>query len=140
MTSKKTLKVLLLGSNPSNKSADNSAFHESTQSGRILKGWLEGISGEFVFENITSQKTENNRPLNQEERAQAKASLLERIKEINPDRIVALGKHASEMVSRLGLKYLELPHPSGLNRKLNDKDYVAECLNRLRAYCTSSES
>jgi len=104
-------------------------------SGRILRSWIEGIEGTILFDNIVSQITENNRPLNQNEKALAQVSLLERIKGINPDRLVALGKAASGVLSKLGLKHFEAPHPSGLNRKLNDKAYTQAMVKALQQFC-----
>lgn len=130
-----TLKILFIGSNPSHKAASNDAFTEDTSSGRILRSWIHGIEGEILFENIVSQKTENNRPLNQNEMTLAQVSLLERINRINPDRLVALGKSAASVLAKLNLKFLEMPHPSGLNRKLNDKAYVEAMISALKEYC-----
>lgn len=40
-------------------------------------------------------------------------------------RVVALGRKASKHLRQLGVEnFFELPHPSGLNRKLNDENYV----------------
>lgn len=128
-------KILFIGSNPSVKAANDAAFSADTGSGRILRSWIQGIEGTILFDNIVSQKTENNRPLNSSEKAEAKASLSERIKEVNPDRLVALGKAAAGVLSELGLKYLEMPHPSGLNRKLNDKVYTQNMIDALKEYC-----
>lgn len=89
----------------------------------------------MMYDNITSQITENNRPLNKEEKALATTSLLERINRINPDRLVALGKAAAAALKKLELEFLEMPHPSGLNRKLNYKNYTAGKLAELKAYC-----
>jgi uracil-DNA glycosylase len=130
-----SLKILFVGSNPSNTAASTEAFTADTASGRILRSWITGIEGQFCFENIVPQKTENNRPLTKAEMAEGQASLLLRIKEINPDRIVALGKSAASTLVKLNLKFLEMPHPSGLNRKLNDRAYVEEQLVNLRHYC-----
>lgn len=127
--------ILLVGSNPSVRSLTDKAFDSSTYSGRILQSWLNGIDGTIYCENITSQKTENNRPLNSNEMALARVSLLERINRINPDRLVALGKSAAEILKDLGLEFLEMPHPSGLNRKLNDKEFVKLKLAEFKAYC-----
>ncbi len=131
----KKMTILLVGSNPSNKAASNEAFTEDTASGRILREWIRDIEGTILFENISSQKTENNRPLNRNEMAHARASLLERINRINPDRLVAIGKAAASVLTKLELEYLEMPHSSGLNRKLNDKSYVAEKIQALKTYC-----
>lgn len=129
------LTILFIGSNPSNRASSNDAFTEDTVSGRILREWIKGIDGMILFDNIASQKTPDNRPLNQNERALARVSLLERINRINPTRLVALGKAASGELTRLKLEHLEMPHPSGLNRKLNDKSYVAEKICALQDYC-----
>lgn len=127
--------ILFIGSNPSQKAGSDEAFTADTASGRILREWIQGIEGTMIFENIVSQKTENNRPLNSNERAHATASLLERINRINPTRLVALGKTAASVLDKLELEYLEMPHPSGLNRKLNDKVYTAQKIQELKDYC-----
>lgn len=127
--------ILFIGSNPSGKASSNEAFTSDTASGRLVRSWAEGIEGTILYENIVSQKTENNRPLNSNEMAHATASLLERIIRINPTRLVALGKSAAKVLEGLDLKYLEMPHPSGMNRKLNDKVYTAEKIRALREYC-----
>ncbi len=131
------LTILFIGSNPSVKASSTEAFTEDTKSGRILRSWIEGIEGTILFDNIVSQITENNRPLNQNEKALASVSLLERINRINPDRLVALGKAASGVLSKLGLKHLEMPHPSGLNRKLNDRVYTENAIKALKDYCNA---
>lgn len=136
MTTQSQLTILFIGSNPSQKAASNEAFTADTASGRILRSWIEGIEGNIVFDNIVPQVTENNRPLHPNEMAQAQASLSERIKEIKPDRIVALGKSAAKVLSKLKLDFFEMPHPSGRNRKLNDKDYVVHQVALLHGFCS----
>lgn len=132
------VKILFIGSNPSQKAASNYAFSTDTASGRLLQTWIEGIQGEFFYDNIVSQKTENNRPLRQNEIGHASVPLLNRIKEINPDRIVALGKSAASALLTLKVNFFEMPHPSGLNRLLNDKDYTSRKIQELKEYCKAS--
>lgn len=133
------LKILFVGSNPAVASSTDEAFAADTASGRILRGWTEGIDGVLLYENIVSQKTENNRPLKRYEMDEGMASLLERINGINPDRIVALGKNATYVLEKLKLEFLEMPHPSGLNRKLNDTTYANRKICELRQYCEVRE-
>ncbi len=128
------LTILFIGSNPSQTATTTEAFSESTKSGRILRSWIDGIEGTILFDNIASYATENNRPLNKEEMALAQASLADRIKEVNPDRLVALGKSAASVLTKLKLDHLEMPHPSGMNRKLNDRQYVREQISALKQY------
>lgn len=49
-------------------------------------------------------------------------------------KVVALGNKAFDrMVCFIPIKDLFLmPHPSGLNRKLNDKFYLEQCLNEIK--------
>lgn len=138
-TMQNQLTILFIGSNPSQKATSTEAFTADTASGRIIRTWIEGVEGNIVFDNIVPQVTENNRPLNSDEMAQASASLLERIKGINPDRIVALGKNASKVLSKLKLDFFEMPHPSGRNRKLNDKEYVQKQVALLKVFCAASK-
>jgi uracil-DNA glycosylase len=130
-----SLTILFIGSNPSVKAGSTEAFTEDTVSGRILRSWIQGVDGIILFDNIVSQITENNRPLNSDERALARASLLERIIRINPDRLVALGKAAQGELEKLNLKHFQAPHPSGRNRKLNDRAYVQAMVESLKRYC-----
>jgi len=43
-------------------------------------------------------------------------------------KVIALGGFASRALRRSGVDHYALPHPSPLNRKLNDKDYEKKCL------------
>lgn len=51
-------------------------------------------------------------------------------------RIIALGNNAAAECERQKFKYFKLPHPSGRNRKLNDKAYektiLKECYKWIR--------
>jgi hypothetical protein len=48
--------------------------------------------------------------------------------------VVAIGNVASRVLERLSVDHFSLPHPSGLNRKLNDADYVERVLRECRDY------
>lgn len=54
--------------------------------------------------------------------------------EFGYDSVIALGKLASLATRRVGGECFELPHPSGLNRKLNDAAYVERVLTECRRY------
>ena len=51
------------------------------------------------------------------------------------DKVIALGNVASNSLKRLNIDHFKMPHPSGLNRQLNDKDFekkkIKECYNYL---------
>lgn len=56
------MKIMVVGSNPSNRSPDNSAFSVHTQSGKIIREWFSDIEGVYFF-NVLDEPTPNNRHL-----------------------------------------------------------------------------
>lgn len=50
------------------------------------------------------------------------------------DKVVALGAFPSRALKMIGVNHHVLPHPSGLNRNLNDKDYEAAQVNMCKEY------
>ena len=50
------------------------------------------------------------------------------------DTIIALGGFVSKTLQRAGIDHVSLPHPSPLNRKLNDKKYERAVLEDMRNY------
>ena len=51
------------------------------------------------------------------------------------DKVIALGNVASNSLKKLNKDHFKMPHPSGLNRQLNDKEFekkkIKECYNYL---------
>jgi len=50
------------------------------------------------------------------------------------DKVVALGLVVSKHLDKLGIQHFRIPHPSPLNRRLNDKAYEAEMLSGLHSF------
>ena len=50
------------------------------------------------------------------------------------NKVIALGGFASRALSRARVPHHVLPHPSPLNRKLNDKQYEKECIDKCKEY------
>ena len=50
------------------------------------------------------------------------------------DKVIALGNFPSAVLARSGIQHFCMPHPSGLNRKLNDAGYEAEQLHLCKEY------
>ena len=50
------------------------------------------------------------------------------------DQIVALGREASRALDKAIIPHLRIPHPSGLNRKLNDPREVNRFLKECKEY------
>lgn len=50
------------------------------------------------------------------------------------DKVIALGGFPSKALTELGINHHMLPHPSGLNRKLNDAEYEKQQVNLCKEY------
>ena len=48
--------------------------------------------------------------------------------------VLALGNFPSEALNKINVKHFKLPHPSGLNRQLNDVNYELDMLRQCRNY------
>ena len=131
--------VLFVGSNPSNASTCDIAFHSSTKSSQILTGWTSHIkSRTFMHVNVSNNKTKDNRPLKQSEIDENIDRLLRLISSIQPCYVVALGQTAAKALRKINQPHYEMPHPSGRNRKLNDKRYVEEKIKGLVEFCSTN--
>ena len=53
----------------------------------------------------------------------------------NYHKVIALGNVASDSLKKINVEHFKMPHPSGLNRQLNDKQFeknkIKECYNYL---------
>lgn len=49
-------------------------------------------------------------------------------------KVVALGNFASEALTSIGCDHFKLPHPSPLNRQINDKQFISNALSQCRQY------
>lgn len=111
--------VLFVGDKPSRKNWRHEVAFVGTQSYQSLMKWVSTM-GVMDFRMVNSNSQEDmDRILSHE----------------GP--IVALGNIASIRINRLGLTYFKLPHPSGRNRLLNDKQALhsrlTECVEWLEA-------
>jgi hypothetical protein len=125
-------KILFVASNPSASSPDCSAMHESTRSRKILEDWLVECNVFRLYANVSDAKTTKNMPVPRSIMLDNLHSLKLKIAEAMPDHIVALGDTASRALSLISQPHTKLPHPSGLNRKLNDPKVIAEIKSTLQ--------
>lgn len=116
--------VVVVGSNPSTASYDNSAFAKGTKSRATIDSWFNDGGDYFIkYRNIVNYKKIDNKPL-------TKAEIKNNLPEIKQHfqfecanyKIVALGKTAQEALDMAGIKHFKMWHPSGLCRKWNDKE------------------
>ncbi len=124
-----------MGTNPSTKSPDLTPFHPSTKSSKILAQWFKDIPVVVKYINLVDYQTENNKPLKTSEIKQCIPALISKIESNSEYKIVGLGKTVAKALAMTKYDFFEAPHPSGLNRKLNDKEYVEQMIQTLREYC-----
>jgi uracil-DNA glycosylase len=131
--------ILFIGSNPSTASSTTNAFCESTKSGRTLNSWIKRIDLPLhaMMINVSSEPTKNNKPLTAALIKNNLPRLKSKINYLKPDKIVALGKVSAKALTLLGIHFYEMPHPSGLNRQLNDISFIEEKINGLKTYILS---
>jgi uracil-DNA glycosylase len=121
------MKVLFVGSNPSSKNTDPGVPFIGTHSFSILQEWAKFLNlkdGEWDVMNASDRVLKGN------ERLHIKDFNLERLnKAVDRNTLpIALGKNAAKALEKCGILYLRLPHPSGRNRALNDKEKIETML------------
>ena len=113
--------IVLVGSNPSRVSPDNSAFHSSTKSRKFIDSIFANHDYEISYINLIDYKTPNNRPISRSEIRSNLDKIKQKFDGILNKKIIALGKTASDGLTLAEIKHFALPHPSGLCRFWNDK-------------------
>lgn len=134
-----SLKVLIIGSNPSESSPDDSPFHPDTKSRQKIDNWLAQtkLSCEVIYLNVCNYKKVNNAPLLTKEIVDHLPALQKSLKECESYKVITVGRAASEAVSRLKIEHFKCPHPSGRNRSLNSKTFVDNMISMLTKYLTT---
>jgi len=127
-------KIVVVGSNPSSKSPDNTPFHAATRSRIILDAWFDGIPCQISYINVSNEKTPKNKSLTHKQIRNHLPEFLKRLEKTESSKVVALGKIVVWALNEAEVEHLEMPHPSGCNRLLNDPEYVAKKLEDLREY------
>lgn len=125
------MKLLIIGQNPARGMENETPFH-NTKSGERLFRWLKdsGVSlDDCTFINVWYKL------------GKLPGSLLMRqysslnLKKHNCDRIITVGKVAQKIIAPLTkLPILNIPHPSGLNRKLNDPKIEQQIIQNLKEF------
>ncbi len=112
--------IILVGSNPSEASPDNSAFHPCTKSRKFIDRIFAGSCYSVSYMNLIDHKTDNNKPISKSEIKQNLDQIKDKFELKTSAKIVALGKTASDGLRLAGIEHFALPHPSGLCRFWND--------------------
>lgn len=113
------MRVLVVGMNPSKKA--------NSQALKRLREWTSYIGVEkFSFVNAVSTPGPVSKNMID------KSTLMEYTSTY--DKVIALGNFASEALDSLSVSHYKLPHPSGLNRMINDRELVLDRLEECRKY------
>ena len=121
-----TNKVLIVGMNPSN-TLENKKVRKNSTFDRLNK-WMDQLQvNHYSFINVINER---NIKLNHKDVDDK--FLLSAAKDYNY--IIALGGFASDSLIRADINHFRLPHPSPLNRQLNDKQFEKEILKQCGKY------
>lgn len=110
---------------------------KGTESGRRFDMWLEAadlLGIPYYTTNAVKTLKKPGEPISREEQANDLAKLK---MELQPFKhVITLGKIAATSVSMLKLNatVLELPHPSGLNRQLNNPKAIMDVILALQEF------
>lgn len=135
------MKILFIGSNPSQSAGIYTPFWVHTDSAKTLAKWIDmlGPIDQLLFNNVSPVATPNNRPLKVSEIKHNLDRLRILVAMNDGAKIVALGKTAEKALNMINERFYSMPHPSGRNRKLNDPAYLEEKIKGLKLFLKPSK-
>ena len=116
--------LLIIGHSPS----PSSKVREGNPTLKRLDRWLDACGvGIYSFTNLqpSSSLSIKNLEIN-------KTLFHKMVK--NYRKVITLGKEVKHYTNKMGYNFYELPHPSPLNRNLNDKKYEKSVIKGLQIY------
>lgn len=131
------MKVLFVGCNPTSRNTDPAVPFEGTRSGVTLKGWIKEIGvSNYTTVNAISMVSNTASSVRAEDKKRGADVLARIVKNNDYTHIITLGKVAHEVIKLAGLQNntLNLPHPSGLNRALNNKKEISRKLKACKEW------
>jgi len=130
------MRVIFIGQNPSKHNLDQNIPFLGTKSERILLNWLKKMSIDYahcIFMNVSNKP---GKLKVSDYNLDALKLLINHHKNVP---VIALGNIASDVLNRINVKHFKLPHPSGKNRKLNDKTFINIELLKCKEYIIYGE-
>lgn len=119
------MNVLFVGQNPSRDNLTKEAFIGS-KSGNTLLAWIRYLNVDKC--RLFNASTKLGKVTQKNVRRDLKAITQ------GYDIVIALGNYASKALTKRNIDHFKLPHPSGLNRKLNDLEYIKNQLDFCKAF------
>jgi uracil-DNA glycosylase len=121
------VKVLFVGDRPSVQNLSANRAFIGSRSGTVLMQWLEKL--EISVDNYMAINRTDEFFID------CAKSFANQSKPV-----VSLGNNAHKALLKAGIFHYRLPHPSGLNRKNNDKKTVEALLTRCKRYIDTLEA
>ncbi len=120
--------ILFVASNLSHLNTCPAIVFAGSKSEKVFSKWTKKLvpSGNYKSINVSDEVTPGNRPLKKSE-----FNLLKLCTDVLDPKVtgvIALGNTASEALEMIGVDFFKLPHPSPLNRQLNNSYYIEEVL------------
>lgn len=129
-------KILILGQNPSRSNLFPNVPFVGTKSGEILFHWIvsAGIVGKYELHNVLPVIGSVSKRDVRIQMANSKTFLCMLH---GKTRIIAVGRIAEYAIKikKADIPLLYVPHPSGLNRILNEPGKEEEIINNIRNFC-----
>lgn len=126
--------VLIVGQNPSKHNIDLAKAFVGSKSGRTLMSWITQVGLDQEHNVLVNCSDDTDFKLNKKNTYKAFFKIGGHMAAYQPDKVLSLGKVAHRVLSEAGVNHFELPHPSGRNRKLNDKRWLAKQLRLCKDY------
>lgn len=133
------MKVLLVGQNPSRHNLDPKVAFKGSKSFKVIEDWVQEMSLIESAYMIVNAFPKVNQTYKKKDIELAVDRINHYMKIVKPNKVVALGRMAAKVLKKANIDHFELPHPSGLNRKLNDVEWLQEELNKAREYIWSQD-
>lgn len=132
------MKILIVGSNPSRLNEDPSVPFVGSRSEPLLREWLQALGAhEYDFVNASDLVVGKGEVVTLS--AVLKTANYDRLleKATAADKVLALGAAASAACAKIDLEHFRLPHPSPLNRQINDGKFISTVLKQAKSYIES---
>lgn len=123
--------IFIVGDKPSSKNLDPEIAFVGTTSYKKLLEWIYELDIDINDTILCNKSQFKSYGYIDDHKIETKNLFTDVQKE---DKIIALGKNAAKHLDTLKVKYFELPHPSGLNRKLNNKSELKRLLNNCKEW------
>ena len=126
--------ILFVASNPSKFNKDPKVAMIGSKSERVFNRFVKdlGVGDSYMVVNVASVVTDDNRPLKVSE--YDLQNLIAYTTHPSVTKVIALGNTAADALNRIDQEFFKLPHPSPLNRFLNNEVQVEAVLGACKEW------